>query len=73
MGAPFLGFRVAYIPNCSLLQSLEQFEKGSKIYVPPPWGIGLSFFFHPGSSYICELSHHTKFKPPSMPGSGLKV
>ena len=27
MGAPFLGFRVAYIPNLSLLQSLEPFEK----------------------------------------------
>ena len=36
MGVPFLGFNVAYIPNLSLLQSLEPFEKGSKIYVPPP-------------------------------------
>jgi len=27
MGAPFLDFRVAYIPNLSLLQSLEPFEK----------------------------------------------
>ena len=27
MGVPFLGFRVAYIPNLSLLQSLETFEK----------------------------------------------
>ena len=35
MGVPFLGFNVAYIPNLSLLQSLEPFEKGSKIYVPP--------------------------------------
>ena len=26
-----LGFRVAYIPNLSLLQSLEPFEMGSKI------------------------------------------
>ena len=40
MGVPFLGFRVAYIPNLSLLQSLEPFEKGSKI-IYPPWGIGL--------------------------------
>ena len=31
MGVPFLGFRVAYIPNLSLLQSLEPFEKESKI------------------------------------------
>ena len=31
MGVPFLGFNVAYIPNLSLLQSLEPFEKGSKI------------------------------------------
>ena len=31
MGVPFLGFNVAYIPNLSLLQSLEAFEKGSKI------------------------------------------
>ena len=31
MRVPFLGFRVAYIPNLSLLQSLEPFEKGSKI------------------------------------------
>ena len=31
MGVPFLGFNVAYIPNHSLLQSLEPFEKGSKI------------------------------------------
>ena len=23
--------------------------------------------------HICELSQHTKFQPPSMPGSGLKV
>ena len=30
-GDPFLGFRVAYIPNLSLLQSLEPFEKKSKI------------------------------------------
>ena len=36
MGVPFLGFRVAYIPNLSLLQSLDPFEKGSKIQVPPP-------------------------------------
>ena len=36
MGVPFLGFNVAYIPNLSLLQSREPFEKGSKIYVPPP-------------------------------------
>ena len=35
MGVPFLGFRVAYIPNLSLLQSLEPFEKGSKIQCPP--------------------------------------
>ena len=35
MGVPFLGFRVAYIPNLSLLQSLEPFEKESKIKVPP--------------------------------------
>ena len=35
MGVPFLGFNVAYIPNLSLLQSLEAFEKGSKILVPP--------------------------------------
>ena len=27
MGVLFLGFRVAYIPNLSLLQSLEPFEK----------------------------------------------
>ena len=31
MGVPFIGFRVAYIPNLSLLQSLEPFEKKSKI------------------------------------------
>ena len=31
MGVPFLGFGVAYIPNLSLLQSLEPFEKKSKI------------------------------------------
>ena len=31
MGVPFLGFNVAYIPNLSLLKSLEPFEKGSKI------------------------------------------
>ena len=31
MGVPFLGFRVAYIPNLSLLQSLEPIEKKSKI------------------------------------------
>ena len=31
IGVPFLGFKVAYIPNLSLLQSLEPFEKGSKI------------------------------------------
>ena len=31
MGVPFLGFRVAYISNLSLLESLEPFEKGSKI------------------------------------------
>ena len=31
MGVSFLGFRVAYIPNLSLLQSLEPFETGSKI------------------------------------------
>ena len=31
MGVPFLGFNVAYIPNLSLLQSLEPFGKGSKI------------------------------------------
>ena len=31
MGVPFIGFRVAYIPNLSLLQSLEPLEKGSKI------------------------------------------
>ena len=36
MGVPFLGFNVAYIQNLSLIQSLEPFEKGSKIYVPPP-------------------------------------
>ena len=36
MGVPFLGFNVAYIPNLSLLQSLEPFEKESKIYTPPP-------------------------------------
>ena len=36
MGVPFLGFNVAYIPNLSLLQSLEPFEKGSKIEIPPP-------------------------------------
>ena len=35
MRVPFLGFNVAYIPNLSLLQSLEPFEKGSKINVPP--------------------------------------
>ena len=37
MGVPFLGFNVAYIPNLSLLQSLEPFEKGSKIEIPPLW------------------------------------
>ena len=47
MGVPFLGFNVAYIPNLSLLQSLEPFEKGSKIYAPPPWGIGLSLVVIP--------------------------
>ena len=31
MGGPFLDFRVAYIPNLSVLQSLELFEKESKI------------------------------------------
>ena len=31
MGVSFHGFNVAYIPNLSLLQSLEPFEKGSKI------------------------------------------
>ena len=31
MGAPFLGFNVAYIPNHSLLHSLKPFEKESKI------------------------------------------
>ena len=31
MGVPFLGFRLAYIPNLSLLESLEPFEKESKI------------------------------------------
>ena len=36
MGVPFLGFKVAYIPNLCLLQSLEPFVKESKIYVPPP-------------------------------------
>ena len=31
VGVPFLSFNVAYIPNLSLLQNLEPFEKGSKI------------------------------------------
>ena len=34
MGVPFLVFNVSYIPNLNLLQSLEPFEKGSKIYAP---------------------------------------
>ena len=43
MGVPFLGFNVVYIPNLSLLQSLEPLEKGSKIYVPPPLGNRIKF------------------------------
>ena len=46
MGVPFLGFRVAYIPNLSLLQSLEPFEKESKIYAPPPLGNRVKFGFY---------------------------
>ena len=39
MGVPFLGFNVAYIPNLSLLQSLEPFENGS----PPTLGNRVKF------------------------------
>ena len=42
MGVPFLGFNVVYIPNLSLLQSLEPFEKG-RLKSPPPWGIGVLY------------------------------
>ena len=37
-GGSFLGFRVAYIPNLSHLQSLEPFEKWSSIWVLPTGG-----------------------------------
>ena len=43
MGDPFLGFRIAYIPNLSLLQSQEPCETGSKIEVPPPLGNRVMF------------------------------
>ena len=43
MGVPFLDFNVAYIPNISLLQSLEPLKKGSKIYIPPPLGNRVKF------------------------------
>ena len=39
MGVPFLGF----IPNLSLLQSLEPFQKGSRFYAPPPLGNRVKF------------------------------
>ena len=42
-GGPFLSLRVAYIPNRSLLQSLESFEKWSKIQAPPPLGSSVKF------------------------------
>ena len=56
MGVPFLDFNVAYIPNLSLLQSLEPFEKRSKIYVPPPLGNRVKF----GSYTLDDLIFVTK-------------
>ena len=44
-----------------------------KFFYGPKLIFWTKIFFHLGWPYICELSHHTKSHPPSMPGSGLKV
>ena len=47
MGVPFLGFNVVYIPNLSLLQSLEPFEvREVRFKAPPPLGNRVKFGFY---------------------------